>query len=81
MNVSPLDLRQQKFSRELRGFDTTEVTAFLVAAADEADRPPRHAARGGHQLDERVVRRARHGWSGHADEEGIVADAGDFGLA
>ena len=35
MNVSPLDLRQQKFSRGLRGFDTTEVTAFLVAAADD----------------------------------------------
>jgi cell division initiation protein len=35
MNVSPLDLRQQKFSSGLRGFDKTEVTAFLVAAADD----------------------------------------------
>ncbi|PYR01866.1 MAG: hypothetical protein DMF97_06390 [Acidobacteria bacterium] len=35
MNVSPLDLRQQKFSKGLRGFDKTEVTAFLVAAADD----------------------------------------------
>jgi cell division initiation protein len=35
MNVSPLDLRQQKFSTGLRGFDKTEVTAFLVAVADD----------------------------------------------
>jgi cell division initiation protein len=35
MNVSPLDLRQQKFSTTLRGFDKIEVTAFLVAAADD----------------------------------------------
>jgi cell division initiation protein len=35
MNVSPLDLRQQKFSSGLRGFDKTEVTALLAAAADD----------------------------------------------
>jgi cell division initiation protein len=35
MNVSPLDLRQHKFSTTLRGFDKIEVTAFLVAAADD----------------------------------------------
>jgi len=63
--------------------DAVDGEALVPAglAADEADRPPRHAARGGHQLDERVVRRALHGWSGHADQEGIVADAEDFGLA
>lgn len=35
MNVSPLDLRQQRFSTALRGFDRVEVTAFLMAAADD----------------------------------------------
>ena len=35
MNVSPLDLRQQRFSTALRGFDKVEVAAFLVAAADD----------------------------------------------
>jgi cell division initiation protein len=35
MKVSPLDLRQQKFSTALRGFDKVEVTALLVAVADD----------------------------------------------
>src|SRR5919201_4207739 len=35
MNVSPLDLRQQKFRRAFRGFDRVEVTSFLAAVADD----------------------------------------------
>jgi len=35
MNVSPLDLRQQKFHMKLRGYDPVEVGAFLVAVADD----------------------------------------------
>ena len=35
MNVSPLDLRQQRFSSSLRGFDKIEVTSFLMAVADD----------------------------------------------
>src|SRR5688500_4894656 len=35
MNVSPLDLRQQKFRRTFRGFDRVEVTSLLVAVADD----------------------------------------------
>jgi cell division initiation protein len=35
MNVSPLDLRQQKFSTSFGGFDKVEVTALLAAAADD----------------------------------------------
>jgi cell division initiation protein len=35
MNVSPLDLRQQRFKSALRGFDKVEVTAFLSAVADD----------------------------------------------
>ena len=34
-NVSPLDLRQQRFRKSFRGFDKVEVTAFLVAVADD----------------------------------------------
>ena len=35
MNVSPLDLRQQRFATALRGFDKIEVTSFLLAVADD----------------------------------------------
>src|SRR5579862_2733684 len=35
MNVSPLDLRQQRFRKTFRGFDKVEVTAFLAAVADD----------------------------------------------
>ena len=35
MNVSPLDLRQQRFRKSFRGFDPVEVASFLVAVADD----------------------------------------------
>ena len=35
MNVSPLDLRQQKFRQAFRGFDPVEVSSFLLAVADD----------------------------------------------
>jgi cell division initiation protein len=35
MNVSPLDLRQQKFRTTFRGFDRIEVVSFLAAVADD----------------------------------------------
>lgn len=35
MNVSPLDLRQHRFRTAFRGFDKIEVTAFLVAVAED----------------------------------------------
>ena len=35
MNVSPLDLRQQKFRSKFRGFDRVEVASFLTAVADD----------------------------------------------
>jgi cell division initiation protein len=35
MNVSPLDLRQQRFRKKFRGFDPVEVTAFMAAMADD----------------------------------------------
>jgi cell division initiation protein len=45
MNVSPLDLRQQKFSTSLRGFDKVEVTALLTAAADDYEAALRETER------------------------------------
>jgi cell division initiation protein len=35
MRIAPLDLRQQRFRTALRGFDRTEVVAFLTEAADD----------------------------------------------
>ena len=35
MRIAPLDLRQQRFRTVLRGFDPTEVVAFLTEAADD----------------------------------------------
>ena len=35
MRIAPLDLRQQRFKTVLRGFDKTEVVAFLTEAADD----------------------------------------------
>lgn len=35
MKVTPLDLRQQRFSTVMRGFDRGEVNAFLAETADE----------------------------------------------
>lgn len=35
MRIAPLDLRQQRFKTALRGFDKTEVVAFLTEAADD----------------------------------------------
>jgi cell division initiation protein len=35
MRIAPLDLRQQKFKTTFRGFDKTEVVAFLTEAADD----------------------------------------------
>jgi cell division initiation protein len=35
MKVTPLDLRQQRFSTVMRGYDRSEVTTFLGEAAEE----------------------------------------------
>ena len=35
MRIAPLDLRQQKFKQSMRGFDKTEVVAFMTEAADD----------------------------------------------
>jgi cell division initiation protein len=45
MNVSPLDLRQQKFSKAFRGFDPVEVTSFMMAAAEDYEQALRETDR------------------------------------
>ena len=45
MNVSPLDLRQQRFRTSLRGFDKVEVAAFLSSAADDYEQALRETDR------------------------------------
>jgi cell division initiation protein len=45
MNVSPLDLRQQRFRKSVRGFDPVEVTSFLAAVADDYEQALRETDR------------------------------------
>ena len=45
MNVSPLDLRQQRFRKSFRGFAKVEVTAFLAAVADDYEQALRETDR------------------------------------
>ncbi|HEX6463268.1 MAG TPA: DivIVA domain-containing protein [Vicinamibacterales bacterium] len=35
MRISPMDMRQQRFRTAMRGYDRTEVVAFLTEAADD----------------------------------------------
>jgi cell division initiation protein len=45
MNVSPLDLRQQRFRQAMRGFDKVEVSSFLMAVADDYEQALRETDR------------------------------------
>jgi cell division initiation protein len=45
MNVSPLDLRQQRFGIAFRGYDKVEVSAFLTAVADDYEQALRETDR------------------------------------
>ena len=46
MRITPLDLRQQRFKAAMRGFDKTEVVAFLTEAAASLTLARGLAARG-----------------------------------
>jgi len=52
MRIAPLDLRQQKFKKSVRGYDPTEVVAFLTEAADDYE----HALREIDRLRQDLVR-------------------------
>jgi cell division initiation protein len=43
--ITPLDLRQQRFKKAVRGFDKTEVVAFLTEAADDYEQALREIDR------------------------------------
>src|SRR5262245_34246768 len=45
MNVTPLDLRQQRFRTAFRGFDRVEVATFLAAVADDYEQALRETDR------------------------------------
>jgi cell division initiation protein len=45
MNVTPLDLRQQRFKTAMRGYDRGEVDALLAAVADDYEGALREADR------------------------------------
>lgn len=45
MDVTPLDLRQQKFKSAIRGYDRGEVDALLLAVADDYEGALREADR------------------------------------
>lgn len=45
MRIAPLDLRQQRFRTVMRGFDQTEVVAFLTEAADDYEQALREIDR------------------------------------
>ena len=52
MRIAPLDLRQPRFKTAVRGFDKTEVVAFLTEAADDYE----HALRETDRLRQDLVR-------------------------
>ena len=52
MNVSPLDLRQQRFRSAFRGFDRIEVSSLLNAAAEDYE----HALKEADRLKQQVAR-------------------------
>lgn len=68
MNITPLDLRQQKFKTAMRGYDRGEVDALLAEVADdyegairEADRLRQDVARleevlAGHRSEEKSLK-------------------------
>ena len=45
MRIAPLDLRNHRFTRVMRGFDPTEVVAFLTEAADDYEHALREVDR------------------------------------
>jgi len=45
MRITPMDMRQQRFKQALRGFDRTDVVAFLTEAADDYEHAMREIDR------------------------------------
>jgi cell division initiation protein len=45
MRITPMDMRQQRFKPAMRGYDKTEVVAFLTEAADDYEHAQREIDR------------------------------------
>ena len=45
MRISPMDMRQQRFKQAFRGYDRTDVVAFLTEAADDYEHAMREIDR------------------------------------
>ncbi len=45
MRISPMDMRQQRFKSAMRGYDRTDVVAFLTEAADDYEHAMREIDR------------------------------------
>jgi len=45
MRITPMDMRQQRFKTAMRGYDRTEVVAFLTEAADDYEHAMREIDR------------------------------------
>ena len=45
MRITPMDMRQQRFKQAMRGYDRTEVVAFLTEAADDYEHAMREIDR------------------------------------
>ena len=45
MRITPMDMRQQRFKPAMRGYDKTEVVAFLTEAADDYEHAMREIDR------------------------------------
>ena len=69
MNVSPLDLRQQRFRTAFRGFDKVEVTSLLSAAAEDYE----HALKEADRLKQDVARLEGMLKEQHEQEKGLKA--------
>ena len=52
ISITPLDMRQARFTTAIRGFDKTDVTTFLQEAAEGFD----HALRENERLRMEIVR-------------------------
>ena len=55
MRIAPLDMRQPRFRTAVRGFDKTEVVAFLTEAADDYESALREIDRLRQDLDAQRV--------------------------
>ncbi len=60
MRIAPLDLRQPRFKRTMRGFDPTDVVAFLTEAADDYEHALREIDRLRQDLERMEALLAEH---------------------